>query len=375
MPAIFKGDRILLTVVIALMLFSLPIVFTSISTLAYKSNSYLMPFVKHFGLLAVGLAAIVIVHRIPFKLYARIAPVILGLAIILLILTLLFGQNLNSAVRSLPILGISFQTSDFAKIAMVIFTASLLARHERDINNPTKVLFPILGMLFVVDILIMMADLSTALLLTTTILLMLFIAGVKWYSLILVVVVSGLFFFGTTQVIEAVYPNSRVSTWSSRIETFLGMGDTVDSEKNFQSNQSQIAIATGFPFGKGPGHSTQRNILPHPYSDFAFAIIVEEWGVFGWVMVIILYFMLLARAVIIARQSKHFLGSLMVMGLSLGIIIQAIINMAVCTNLMPVTGQPLPFISMGGSSILFTSVAIGIILNVGAHSLVNPKTA
>ncbi len=373
MPKLIKGDRILLLAILALMVFSLPIVFTSISTLAYKSNNLMMPLLKHFGLLLIGAAAMLVVHRIPFRLFSKLSGLIMSLAVGLLILTLIFGQNINSAIRSLSIFGISFQTSDFAKIAMVIFAASILAKNEKNINNNQSVLLPILAGLFVLAGLIMMADLSTAFLLSITVFAMLFIAGVKWYKLIIIIVIVGGFFAGTAKVLETKYPNSRVGTWYSRIESFTDRSESGgNSDKKYQSNQSKIAIATGFPFGKGPGRSTQRNVLPHPYSDFAFAMILEEWGIAGGIFVIIFYFIVLSRSIIIARRSESFLGSMMVIGLVLGIIFQALINMTVCTDMMPVTGQPLPFISMGGSSILFSGIAIGIILNVGSYYVPPP---
>jgi cell division protein FtsW len=360
-----KGDRVLWLSVVLLMILSLPVVFSAMSTLAYKSDYMFNPIIKHTGLLIFGFITMVIVHRISYKYLSGLSVILYYAAVILLAATLVFGQNLNSAVRSLDILGVSFQTSDFAKIVLVLYTARVLSKNQEDLNNYKKVLIPLVLRILLICGLILPANLSTSFLLFFTILIIMYIAGVKWYNLAListVIVISlGLAMFLLRDYVP------RIETWISRVEQFTSSDDSkVQDDKSFQEIHSKIAIATGGPLGKGPGHSTQRNVLPHPYSDFAYAMIVEEYGILGALLVLLAYLWLLYRSNHIHRKSPTIFGSLIAIGLGLGLFLQAFINMGVCVGILPVTGQPLPFISMGGTSVFFSSIAVGIILNVSS---------
>lgn len=362
-----KGDKVLWAVVGLLMLFSLPIAFSAMSTLAYKSSLMMIPIVKHAGLLFFGFVMILIMHRVSYKYLSGLSVLLYWVAVVLLALTLVFGQNLNSAVRSLNLFGVSFQTSDFAKMVLVFYVSRVLSRNQDELNNFKKVLIPLVIRILFICGLILPANLSTSGLLFFTVLIIMYIAGVKWYNLAIItatIVVSlGIAMFLLRDYVP------RIDTWISRVEQFTKSDEEKGSDdKSFQEIHAKIAIATGGPFGKGPGHSTQRNVLPHPYSDFAYAMIIEEYGIPGAILVLLAYVWLLYRSHLIHRKSDTVFGSLIAIGLGLGLFFQAFINMGVCVGLLPVTGQPLPFISMGGTAVLFSSLAVGIILNVSKSS-------
>jgi cell division protein FtsW len=295
-----------------------------------------------------------------------LAQLFFYIAIPLLALTLVMGTNLNEASRWLkvPGTGITFQTSDFAKIALIMYLARLLSQKQDHIKSFKESFRPLMIPIIIICGLILPANFSTAAILFTTSLIILFIGRVNIkYLLGLVgigVVAIALFFALVFALPENARKSFRVETWKNRIENFMNE----DSEGNYQAEQAKIAIANGGMLGKLPGNSTQRNFLPHPYSDFIFAIIVEEYGLIGAMFIIFLYVLLLYRAGVIVKKSKSQFGAFVSIGLAFSLVFQALINMAVAVNLFPVTGQTLPFVSMGGSSILFTSTALGIILSV-----------
>lgn len=362
----FKGDKVIWGVIFALSIFSLLAVYSSTGTLAYKyqegNTAYYI--IKHFVLLAAGLGIIFITHLIPYKYYSRLSQVFLYLSIFLLAITLVMGTSLNQASRwlTLPGLGFTIQTSDFAKLALIMYIARVLSLRQDDkkLNDFNGAFVSLILPIVIVCGLIMPANLSTAVILFSTSFLLMFIGRVKVKYLVgvgfvgvlvIALIIAGVVISGN---------QGRVGTWQHRIESFTGG----ESEDNYQIEQSKIAIATGGIFGKGPGNSTQRNFLPHPYSDFIYSIIIEEYGFFGGVIVLFLYLFLLYRAGVIVRKSRRTFAAFLAIGLTISLVFQAMINMGVAVHLFPVTGQTLPLVSMGGSSILFTGVAFGIILSV-----------
>jgi cell division protein FtsW len=363
----FKGDKVIWGVVFALSVLSLLAVYSSTGTLAYKyqegNTAYYI--IKHFVLLAAGLSIIFVTHLIPFKYYSRLSQLFLYLSIFLLAITLVMGTSLNQASRwlTLPGLGFTIQTSDFAKLALIMYIARVLSLRQSDskLNDFNGVFVTMIIPIVLVCGLIMPANLSTAAILFVTSFLLMFIGRVKVKYLlgisgvgvlIVALIIAGVIISGSG--------TGRIGTWQNRIESFVNG----DSDNNYQVEQSKIAIATGGILGKGPGNSTQRNFLPHPYSDFIYAIIIEEYGFFGGVLVLFLYLFLLYRAGVIVRKSRRTFAAFLAIGLAISLVFQAMINMGVAVHLFPVTGQTLPLVSMGGSSILFTGVAFGVILSV-----------
>lgn len=360
----FRGDGVIWGVVILLSLFSLLAVYSSTGSLAYQSQeastaSYIL---KHFSLLVLSLVIIFITHNIPFKYYSKLSQIFVIIAFVLLLLTLIMGTTVHQAKRwlTLPGIGLTIQTSDFAKLALMMYIARILSIKQYKIGDSREVL----GYLFIPTIiicgLILPSNLSTSLILFSTVMILLFIGRVRIkYILGLIAVgfvLMGMLIGGLMLTGE----KGRITTWQNRIEHF------VDGEEagDYQVEQSKIAIATGGFIGKGPGNSTQRDFLPYAYSDFIYAIIVEEYGFMGGLIILFLYLFLLYRAGVIVKRSTRTFGAFLSIGLALLLVIQAMINMGVTVHLIPVTGQTLPFVSMGGSSLLFTSIAIGIILSV-----------
>jgi cell division protein FtsW len=361
----FKGDMVIWGIIALLSIFSILAVYSSTGTLAFKyqDGNTLYYLLRHGFLLLVGLGIIFITHRIPFSIYMRIAQLLLIISIPLLAWTLIKGTSLNEASRwlTLPGTGLSFQTSDLAKFALIMYIARFLAKNQGNIKD-FKGFRSIMLWILLVCILILPANFSTAAMLFATSLILLFLGRVK-IKYILCVVGIGIAALGIFILIALNLPENkqgRIGTWKNRIENFLGG----ESQENFQVEQAKIAIASGGFIGKGPGNSTQRNFLPHPYSDFIFAIVVEEYGVFGGFILILLYLILFYRAGVIVKKSTSAFAAFLSMGLAISLVFQAFINMAVAVNLFPVTGQTLPLVSMGGTSIIFTGAAFGIILSV-----------
>ncbi|MDD4672493.1 MAG: FtsW/RodA/SpoVE family cell cycle protein [Bacteroidales bacterium] len=360
----FKGDRVIWLVVVLLSIVSLLAVYSSTGSLAYRyqGGNTAYYFIKQFAFLGAGLAVIFLVHLVSYKVYSPLAPLLLYIAIPLLLITLLFGTSINQASRwlEIPGLGVTVQTSDFAKLALVMYVARMLSLRQNDLNDLKKTFLPIVLPITIVCSLIMPANFSTAALLAATCWLLMFIGRINLKHLLgftgLGVLVIGLFIFIALKTDSI----SRVQTWKNRIENYSS-GERSD---NYQAQQSKIAIATGGLVGKGPGNSTQRNLLPHPYSDFIYAIIIEEYGMFGGVTVLLLYLILLYRTGLIVKKARRTFPALLAMGLTLMLVFQAMINMAVAVNLIPVTGQPLPLVSMGGTSLIFTSASFGILLSI-----------
>lgn len=359
-----KGDIWIWMVVAFLSLVSLLAVYSSTGTLAYKFQSgnteyYLF---KHLSLMIVGLALMWFAHLIDYRYYSRISQILLFISIPLLLYTLLFGNEINQASRwiTIPFTGQTFQSSDLAKLALIMFLARELSRRQENIKDFKKSFLPILLSVCFVIGLIAPANFSTALMLFGTSCLIMLIGRISFKQIFLSCLAVGLI------LLVVIFFGPRRETYKSRINTFISK-EQVDPDKSFQSDQSKIAIATGGIFGKGPGNSSQRNYLPHPYSDFIFSIIIEEYGLIGGAMVILAYLFFLFRSIKIITKAPKAFGALLACGLSFSLVIQAFANMAVAVNLMPVTGVPLPLVSMGGTSILFTSLAFGIILSISRN--------
>jgi cell division protein FtsW len=359
-----KGDKAIWLVVILLSIVSILTVYSSTGTLAYKmqggnTSYYLM---KHGGLLLFGFMLMYGAHLIRYTFYSKISVLAVIIAVPLLLFTLMMGTNLNEASRwiTLPIVNVSFQTSDFAKIALIMYVARLLSRKQSQIKDFKSAFMPIMLPILVVCALILPANFSTAAVLFTTCLFLMFIGRINMKYIGMLIGVGAICFSIFVCVAMFSKNQGRVGTWKKRIENFV----SAEGDGNYQSQQGKIAIATGGLLGKGPGNSTQRNFLPHPYSDFIFAIICEEYGFVGAGFIVLLYLILFYRAVRIVKRSPMAFASLLAVGCSFSLVFQAMINMAVAVNIFPVTGQPLPMLSMGGTSIWFTSIAIGIVLSV-----------
>jgi cell division protein FtsW len=360
-----KGDRVIWAVVAILSIFSILAVYSSTGTLAYRyqggnTEHYIL---KHFSILAFGLVLMFFAHMVPYKYYARLSQLVLWGSVPLLLYTLFFGTNINEANRwyTLPVINMTFQPSDLAKIALIIYTARLLAKKQEEIEDLRKGFISIMIPVLVITMLILPSNFSTAAMIFATCLVLMFVGRVKLKYLTLLVL-TGIVGFALLIVLAVNYPqlSKRFSTWENRIENFKGG----DSDANYQVEQAKIAIANGGVIGKMPGNSIQKNFLPHPYSDFIYAIIIEEFGLIGGSVVVLLYLILLFRAVKIVIKSERNFAAFLSFGLAFSLVFQAIVNMMVAVNLLPVTGQTLPLVSMGGSSIWFTSISIGIILSV-----------
>src|SRR5688572_7170200 len=350
-----QGDRVIWAVVFALSLISILVVYSSIGTLAYKRTESPESFlIKHTLTVIIGIAAMWFAHRIDYRYYSKLSKFALWISIPLLIYTFTNGVSINDASRwiSIPIIG-SFQPSDFASLALIINLASMLSKRQQNIDDIKESLIPILIWCGVICGLIALTNLSTAVLLFLTCMLIMFIGRVPTKYLAMLVFVGVL--FGALAVKFGV----RGETAKSRITNFMN-GD----ELPFQAKHARIAVATGGVSGKGPGNSDQRNILPHPYSDFIYAIVIEEYGMVGGIVVVVLYLVLLHRGMKAAYNSERAFGGLLSAGLSFDLVCQAMVNMGVVVGLGPITGQPLPLVSMGGTSMVFTGLALGIILSV-----------
>jgi len=367
MPVLYaKGDRTIWIVVLLLSLLSILAVYTSTGTLAYSKQGgdtehYL---IKHTTLVLTGLALMYVTHLAHYRIFSRIGHLAIWIAAPLLVATLMSGE-INDASRwlTVPVINASFQTSDLAKLALIIYLARSLSRKQEQIKDFKQAFVPLMIPIFITCGLILPANFSTAALLFATSMVLLFIGRVN-VKYILALAGIGIVSFALFIVIALNFDlPGRIGTWKARIENFRsGKG-----EGNYQADQAKIAIASGGLIGMGPGKSEQRNFLPHPYSDFIFAIILEEGGVVTGSFVVLLYLILFLRVIRMVRYSPQTFATFLAVGCMLMLLFQAFINMAVAVNLFPVTGQALPLVSMGGTSIWFTSIAIGIILCVSRY--------
>jgi cell division protein FtsW len=380
-----RGDKTIWAVVVVLALLSLLAVYSSTGTLAYKlsksTESYLF---KQIVFIIIGLMIIYFLHKINYNLYSQIARILYLLSVPLLIYTLFFGVKLNEGSRwiRLPIIQMTIQTSDLARLALFMYISRLLSKKQEVIKDFRKGFLPIIIPVAITCVLIAPANLSTALLIGVTSLLILFIGRVRTKHLLLTVMVAlvPIAILIATAVIHhrvnapatATMKNEskwagRIGTWINRIDNFIYAEKDVDDEKAYHVNQMKIAIANGQWVGLGPGNSTQRNFMPHPYSDSIYATIIEEYGLLGGAFLVFIYLIFLFRCIRIFKRCPYAFGAFLALALSFTLVIQAIANMGVNVNLFPVTGVTLPLVSMGGSSFIFTCVSIGIILSVASN--------
>lgn len=354
-----QGDRVIWAVVFALSLISVLVVYSSIGTLAYKKTiSTEMYLLKHTLTVIAGLLAMWFAHKVDYRYYSKLSRFALWISIPLLIYTFTSGTTINDASRwiEVPLMG-SFQPSDFASLALIVNLASMLSKRQQNIDDIKESLIPILFWCGIICGLIALTNMSTAILLLITCMLVMFIGRVPTKYLAMLLFVGVL--FGALAFKFGV----RGGTMVSRIKDFAAFVQG-EKEPQFQAKHGYIAIATGGVTGKGPGNSDQRNILPNPYADFIYAILIEEYGMIGGIVVLILYLILLHRGMKAAYNSERAFGGLLSAGLCFDLVCQAMVNMGVVVGLGPITGQPLPLISMGGTSMVFTGLALGIVLSV-----------
>lgn len=351
-----KGDPVIWGIAFLLSILSILAVYSATSSLAYRqmkgNTEYYL--IKHASLMLASLVAMWIAHRIDYRYYAGMARIGLWVSVPLLLITWRYGLKLNEASRWLmiPIINKAFQPADLAQLALITRVASILARHQQNIQDGQQALVPILGWAGIICGLIALTNFSGALLLFFTCMLLMFLGRIPSKYLAMLSVV------GLVIVALAMSMGQRGTTVLNRIKSFS------QKELPYQTEQAYIAIAVGGVYGKGPGKSTQRNFLPHPYSDFIYAILVEEYGLIGGIAVMLLYLVLLYRGISCVATSHHIYGGLVAAGLGFAVVLQAMANIGVAVGLGPVTGLPLPFISMGGTSLLFTGTALGMILSI-----------
>ncbi len=363
-----KGDKIIWIIAILISLIGLLAVYSASSAQAFRlmggdREYYLLKHAMHLGL---GLVIMYLIHLVNYRMFARLSNGLLLLTIPLLLYTVVSGSELNEAARWISVFGTSFQPSDLAKLTLIVYLAKLLTQRQDVIKDFTEGFLPALFWVTIICGLIAPSDLSTASLMFISSLMVMIIAGVdmKYIGVLVMVAILGLGVLSTTA--------KRAETWKSRWNDYVERLTNSDYDGKFETVQTHIAIASSGLVGKGVGKSTQRNFLPHANTDFVFAIIVEEYGLIGATAVILLYLMLLFRAVSIATVSKTF-GALMAGGLSFLLVMQALIHMGVTVGLLPLTGLTLPMVSMGGTSILMTCVSLGIILSVSRDAIEKKK--
>ncbi len=376
-----KGDKVIWAIVILLTMVSILVVYSSIGSLAYRMNksteSYLF---RQIGYICLGVLIIYFAHRVNYTIYSRVSSILFVISIPLLLYTLKYGSHINEASRwiKLPLINLTFQTSDLAKLALFMYMSRLLSRRQNVIKDFKQGFLPLIIPVGIICILIAPANLSTALLIGGIALLLMFIGRVRVRHIMLVVGIACIpiiFLVSVashyynhedhvTKDLPAVLSFGRMPTWIKRVQDFM-YADKEDA--SYQVQQAKIAIATGGIFGKGPGKSEERNFLPHPYSDFIYAIIIEEYGLVGGTVILLIYLLFLFRSIKLFQRCPYAFGAFLAVALSFTLVIQALVNMAVNVNLFPTTGVTLPLVSMGGSSLLFTCFSIGIILSVARN--------
>lgn len=355
-----KGDPIVWSVVFVLSMLSLLAVYSASSSLAYRQMHHNTEYylVRQMVLIGGSIGAMWATHRIDYRYYATMSKVALWLSVPLLLLTWQYGLKLNEASRWLhiPLINKSFQPSDLAQLALLIRLAHMLAKQQTQVMRFRSYL-PMLAWSGLISALIALTNFSGAVLVFGTCLVLMYVGRIPIKYLCVIIFVGILAGGGALAI------GQRRGTAVKRIELFL------KGEVSFQVEQAYIAIATGGLTGKGPGNSTQRNFLPHPYSDFIYAILIEEYGLVGGIFVLLLYLIILYRAVCVLPEATSYYGGLLAMGIGLLLVFQALLNMAVAVGLGPVTGLPLPLVSMGGTSLLFSGIGLGILLSVSQGSI------
>ncbi|MDA3854217.1 MAG: FtsW/RodA/SpoVE family cell cycle protein [Bacteroidales bacterium] len=370
----FKGDTIIWSIIVMLAITSIIEVYSSTGTLAFKyqdgNTSYYI--LKHTSFLFLGFAVIWAVHNIHYKFFGYLAVLLLPLSVFLLGLTLVTGSSINEASRwlTIPVLGLTFQPSELAKLTLIVFVARKLSQNQSEDHPPKNAFRPIMIWTGAICGLIAPEDLSTAILIGAIVMLMMFIGRVP-YKYLFGTIGTGIGLFVLILLIaprfEDVNVFHRANVWRTRIETFSDT-ENASTDDSYQSDQAKIAVSTGGIFGKFFGNSRQSNYLPHPYSDFIFAIIIEEGGMIAGIFIIFLYIILLYRAVSTAGRCKTSFPLFLITGLTSALVLQAFAHIFVCVGILPVTGQTLPFVSMGGTSLILTSLSLGMILSVTQYA-------
>lgn len=381
-----KGDKYIWGIVILLAITSLLVVYSATGSLAYKmykGNTEIYLF-KQFAFIVVGVVIIYFAHRINYTIYSRIALYMFLAAIPLMIFTYFFGATINDGSRwiKLPIINLTFQTSDLAKLGLFMYLSRQLSRKQEVIKDLKQGFLPIIIPIGIICVLIAPANLSTALLTGFTGMLLMFIGrtrvkhliatiGIALIPVLILIAIAAATYNGNSgkhtsknETITELKSHGRIGTWINRVQDFMYADAT---ETPYQVQQAKIAIAKGGIIGVGPGNSEAKNFMPHPYSDMIYAIILEEYGLVGGGVIIFIYLVFLLRCIRIFRRCPFAFGAFLALGLSFTLVIQAMANMAVAVNLVPVTGVTLPLVSMGGSSYLFTCASIGIILSVARN--------
>jgi cell division protein FtsW len=382
-----RGDKYIWGIVVVLSLVSILVVYSATGSLAYKmykgnANIYLF---KQLSFTLIGMLVIYFLHRVNYSFFSKVATILFIISVPLLLYTLFFGTRINEGSRwiTLPIIKMTVQTSDFAKLALFMYISKMLSKKQEVIKDFKKGFIPVITPVIIICALIMPANLSNALLTGATSLLLMFIGRISFKHILLTIIIAMipisfiisiamLTYDGKTKdditkpiVAEKIKSIGRFGTWVKRVQDFMYAGD---KETPYQVQQAKIAIANGsILIGLGPGNSQQRNFLPQAYNDFIYSIIIEEYGLLGGAFIIFIYLVFLFRCIIIFRKCPYAFGAFLALGLSFTLVIQAVANMAVNVNLVPVTGVTLPLVSMGGSSFLFTCAAIGIVLSVARN--------
>lgn len=375
-----KGDRVIWVLVLIISVYSLLSVYSTAGQLAfkYKGGNTEYYLVQRFIMLSLGFGIMYLAHKVKYTVFSKLSVIGMIITVPLLLITLIMGANLNSATRWLmiPGLGISFQTSDLAKLILVTYVARMLAKNQENIKDFKTGFLPIAIPVVIVCALILPANFSTAAMLFLICMILMFIGRVslKHIGILTGSAVAG---FGLLILLAMAAPKllPRLDTWKSRVMTFVGTnqedeakttsGQVALSKEKYQSDLAKMAIAEGGLLGTGPGNNINKYRLPQGYSDFIYAMIIGEYGsIFGGMVILLAYLILLYRAVRIATRSEFAFATFLAIGLSLSMVIQAFINMSVAVGIFPVTGQPLPMISMGGTSTLFTGLTLGMILSV-----------
>ena len=364
--ATLQGDRAIWMIVAILAIFSILIVYSATGTISYKVRAGNTEFylLKQCMIVGVGMALTYMFYMTHYMQYSKAAPFLVMLSIPLLVYTIAFGEEINEARRwiELPGLNITFQTSEFAKIALILFVARAISAKQEYIKDFKSAFLPIIVPILIVVGLIAPADLSSSLILFFTCVMMMFMGRVDMKYVTLLIFL-GVVVFAFLIILGQFVPDIvRLDTWVSRMKMFMENDDGI-----FQVTQAKIAIANGEFIGLGPGNSIQRNFIPESYSDFIYSIIIEEYGLLGGGLILCLYVLLFFRCVGMVTNSTKSFGAMLALGIGFSLCLQALVNMAVNVNLVPVTGLTLPMLSMGGTSVLFTSIAFGMILSVSRY--------
>jgi cell division protein FtsW len=368
-----KGDKIIWIVVLALSIFSFLPVYSASSN--FGVNMIFSSVFKHVAIIFIGIIIMYTTHLIDYKYLRGLSLIVLPLAIVLLLITALQGNEISGANASrwisIPFINISFQPSSLASIFLMIYISNYISKnHEKKLNFKNSIIKLWLPILLVV-MLVFPSNFSTSFMIFSLSLIIIFI-GQYPIKNILLIIFSGLIlttiFIGIANKYPDIVPN-RVDTWSNRIENFVN--PSLDNDSNYQINRAKAAIASGSIFGVGAGKSSMKYILPQSTSDFIFSIITEEYGLIVAIIILLLYIILLFRIVIISYKSNNIFGQLLSLAVGLPIVFQALINMGVAVHLFPVTGQPLPLISTGGTSIWITFFAFGILLSISRTNFLN----